>query len=68
MNSPSIQCLNDLSRLREAPTLDQGTKDQLREELRLALTQFSWFTIGVMAYWQPIYQEIGEAPSKTPET
>ena len=49
MNSPSIQCLNDLSRLREAPTLDQGTKDPLREELRLALTQFSWFTIGVMA-------------------
>ena len=38
-----------MSRLREAPTLDKGTKDQLREELRLALTQFCWFTIGVMA-------------------
>tara|TARA_B100001142_G_C14024636_1_gene535721 strand:- start:33 stop:428 length:396 start_codon:yes stop_codon:yes gene_type:complete len=49
MSSASIQSLNDLSRLREAPTLDQGTKDQLREELRLALTQFGWFTIGVMA-------------------
>ena len=49
MSSASIQSLNDLSRLREAPTLDQGTKDQLREELRLALTQFSWFTIGVVA-------------------
>ena len=49
MNSPSIQCLNDLSRLREAPTLDQSTTDQLRKELQLALAQSSWFTIGVMA-------------------
>ena len=49
MNSPSIQCLNDLSRLREAPTLDQSTADQLRKELQVALAQSSWFTIGVMA-------------------
>ena len=49
MNSPSIQSLNDLSRLREAPTLDQSTADQLRQELQLALSQSSWFTIGVMA-------------------
>ena len=49
MNSQSIQCLNDLSRLREAPTLDQSTTDQLRKELQLALAQSSWFTIGVMA-------------------
>ena len=49
MNSPSIQCLNDLSRLREAPTLDQSTTDQLRKELQVALDQSSWFTIGVMA-------------------
>ena len=49
MNSPSIQCLNDLSRLRKAPTLDQSTADQLRKELQVALAQSSWFTIGVMA-------------------
>ena len=49
MSSLSIQCLNDLSRLREAPTLDQSTADQLRKELQLALAQSSWFTIGVMA-------------------
>ena len=49
MNSPSIQCLNDLIRLREAPTPAQATKDQLREELQVELTQFSWSTIGVMA-------------------
>ena len=49
MSSLSIQCLNDLSRLREAPTLDQSTTDQLRKELQLALAQSSWFTIGVMA-------------------
>ena len=48
MSSLSIQCLNDLSRLREAPTLDQSTTDQLRKELQLALAQSSWFTIGVM--------------------
>ena len=49
MSSLSIQCLDDLSRLREAPTLDQSTTDQLRKELQLALAQSSWFTIGVMA-------------------
>ena len=49
MSSPSIQSLKDLSRLREAPTLDQGIADQLREELEFALSQSSWFTIGVMA-------------------
>ena len=49
MSSPSIQSLNDLSRLREAPTLDQSTADQLRKELQVALSQSSWFTIGVMA-------------------
>ena len=49
MSYLSIQCLNDLSRLREAPTLDQSTTDQLRKELQLALAQSSWFTIGVMA-------------------
>ena len=49
MSSLSIQCLNDLSRLREAPTLEKSTTDQLRKELQLALAQSSWFTIGVMA-------------------
>jgi hypothetical protein len=49
MNSTSIQSLKDLSRLREAPTLDQSTADQLRRELQAALAQSSWFTIGVMA-------------------
>jgi hypothetical protein len=38
-----------LSRLREAPTLDQVIADQLRQELQFALSQSSWFTIGVMA-------------------
>ena len=49
MSSPGIQSLNDLSRLREAPSLDQSTADQLLEELKVALSQSSWFTIGVMA-------------------
>ena len=49
MSSANIQCLNDLSRLREAPSLDQSTADQLRQELQVALSQSSWFTIGVMA-------------------
>ena len=49
MSSPNIQSLKDLSRLREAPTLDQSTADQLRRELQAALAQSSWFTIGVMA-------------------
>ena len=49
MNDQGIKALNDLSRLREAPTLDQSTADQLRQELQVALSQSSWFTIGVMA-------------------
>ena len=49
MSSPAIQSLNDLSRLREAPSLDQITADQLLQELQVALSQSSWFTIGVMA-------------------
>ena len=49
MNDQSIKAHNDLSRLREAPTLDQSTADQLRQELQVALSQSSWFTIGVMA-------------------
>ena len=49
MSSPGIQSLNDLSRLRKAPSLDQSTADQLLQELQVALSQSSWFTIGVMA-------------------
>ena len=49
MSSPGIQSLKDLSRLREAPSLDQSTADQLLQELQVALSQSSWFTIGVMA-------------------
>ena len=49
MSSPGIQSLNDLSRLREAPSLDQSTADQLLQELQVALSQSSWFAIGVMA-------------------
>ena len=49
MSSPGIQSLNDVSRLREAPSLDQSTADQLLQELQVALSQSSWFTIGVMA-------------------
>ena len=49
MSSPGIQSLKDLSRLREAPSLDQSTTEQLLQELEVALSQSSWFTIGVMA-------------------
>ena len=49
MSSPGIQSLKDLSRLREAPSLDQSTAEQLLQELEVALSQSSWFTIGVMA-------------------
>ena len=49
MSSPGIQSLKDLSRLREAPSLDQSTAEQLLQELEVALSQSSRFTIGVMA-------------------
>ena len=49
MSSSGIESLNDLSRLREAPSLDQSTAEQLFRELEVALSQSSWFTIGVMA-------------------
>ena len=41
MSSPGIQSLKDLSRLREAPSLDQSTAEQLLEELDKLLREMS---------------------------
>ena len=49
MTEPPVQNLADLARLRGAPELLPQTKDQLRQELNLAMGNASWFTIGVMA-------------------
>ena len=49
MTESVITNLNDLARLRGAPELLPQTKDQLRQELNLAMRNASWFTIGVMA-------------------
>jgi hypothetical protein len=48
MTESVITNLNDLARLRGAPELLPQTKDQLRQELNLAMRNASWFTIGVM--------------------
>jgi len=49
MTESPVQNLADLARLRGAPELLPQTKDQLRQELNLAMANASWFTIGVMA-------------------
>lgn len=49
MTGSTISSLSDLARLRGAPELTPGTSDRLRSELRMAMAQASWFTVGVMA-------------------
>ena len=45
----SICRLADLNRLRTAPKLNREHCDELKAELRLAMKQASWFTLGIMA-------------------
>ena len=49
MTDPSITTLSDLARLRGAPELTPDIASNLREQLQQAISQSSWFTIGVMA-------------------
>ena len=49
MSDPGITQLSDLARLRGAPELSPASADRLRAELANALSQSSWFTVGVMA-------------------
>ena len=49
MTGSTISSLSDLARLRGAPELTPDTSDRLRSELRMAMAQASWFTVGVMA-------------------
>jgi len=49
MTETSVQNLADLARLRGAPELLPQTRKTLRAELKLAMENASWFTIGVMA-------------------
>ena len=49
MTETSVQNLADLARLRGAPELLPQTRKTLRAELKLAMGNASWFTIGVMA-------------------
>jgi len=49
MTEPPVQNLADLARLRGAPELLPQTRKTLRAELKLAMENASWFTIGVMA-------------------
>ena len=49
MTETPVQNLADLARLRGAPELLPQTRKTLRAELKLAMGNASWFTIGVMA-------------------
>ncbi|QNI94197.1 hypothetical protein SynA15127_01116 [Synechococcus sp. A15-127] len=49
MSDRGITQLSDLARLRGAPELSPASADRLRAELANALSQSSWFTVGVMA-------------------
>ena len=49
MTDPSITTLSDLARLRGAPELTPDIASNLRKQLQQAISQSSWFTIGVMA-------------------
>ena len=49
MSDRGITQLSDLARLRGAPELSPAAADRLRAELATAMSQASWFTVGVMA-------------------
>lgn len=49
MSDSPITSLSDLARLRGAPELSQDASDHLRSELREAMADANWFTVGVMA-------------------
>jgi hypothetical protein len=48
MGDSPISSLSDLARLRGAPELSEDASARLRSELREAMTNASWFTVGVM--------------------
>ena len=49
MTDTPIASLSDLARLRGAPELSPDSSERLRSELREAMANSSWFTVGVMA-------------------
>ena len=49
MTQSSITSLSDLARMRGAPELSEDASARLRSELREAMANASWFTVGVMA-------------------
>ena len=49
MSDSPITSLSDLARLRGAPELSEDASDHLQAELREAMANASWFTVGVMA-------------------
>ena len=49
MSDSPITSLSDLARLRGAPELSEDAFDHLQAELREAMANASWFTVGVMA-------------------
>ena len=49
MGDSPISSLSDLARLRGAPELSEDASARLRSELREAMANASWFTVGVMA-------------------
>ncbi len=49
MGDSPISSLSDLARLRDAPELSEDASARLRSELREAMANASWFTVGVMA-------------------
>ena len=49
MTQSPISALSDLARLRDAPELSEDASARLRSELREAMANASWFTVGVMA-------------------
>ena len=49
MGDSPISSLSDLARMRGAPELSEDASSRLRSELREAMANASWFTVGVMA-------------------
>ena len=49
MGDSPIYSLSDLARMRGAPELSEDASSRLRSELREAMANASWFTVGVMA-------------------
>ena len=49
MPEQSINSLEDLNMLRSAPELTIAQESKLLEELKVVMSKFEWFTVGIMA-------------------